>query len=310
MRSVTLEAIPRNPQRPSRPATPLSLKTCCILEKTAASRAFNLPLRLVCACACTMVLGVSRFKQLQDSRWSNVTGVRGVRVLKGINRAEKCRGECKVARFFWFCVDGFSRHNWISALLEARELFPLATFALPDWEGNDIFTASKLLNQPCAPAKFLKAFRAILASICGVSNPNIFDIASCKKVLPTIARFRFVSASWRNELGRWSGSLSRGSEFAVPLAILARWEQRQSAMPDLYATEGVELSICDNLVDQVLAIRAHIALRGGVDQLPTLGGWEGIIRLDGGVPLLEGPATEVRLLELQGPEPEEEEEEE
>ena len=86
---------------------------------------------------------------------------------------------------------------------------------------------------------------------------------------------------------------------------------RQSVMPDIYSTEDVELSICENLVDQVLAIRAHIATLGGVDQLPILAGWEGIPRVDRGTPLLAASlATEARLLEILGPDPEDEEEEE
>jgi hypothetical protein len=115
---------------------------------------------------------------------------------------------------------------------------------------------------------------------CFVSNPRNFGVASCNQVLSTIARFRFVPDAARNELGRWSGALSCGEEFTVPPAILARWNMRQSVMADIYSTEGVELSICENLVDQVLAIRAHIATLGGVDQLPILAGWEGIPRVD------------------------------
>ncbi|KAJ1465565.1 hypothetical protein T484DRAFT_1864304 [Baffinella frigidus] len=308
MQSLAVEGIPSTPQRPSRPATPLPLKSCCIFEKTAASRA-PLPLRVVCAVACLMVFGVSRFKQLQDSRWVALFCVRGVRVIKAINRAEKCRGQGKLARFFWFAGDGVTDYNWISALVEARDLFPDATFALPDWEGSDVFKATKLLNRPCTAAKFRTAFRAVLARTCSLPHPNIFGVASCKKLLSEVAKFRFVSAAWRNELGRWSGALSRGNEFAVPLALLARWEQRQAVMPDIYSTAGVELSICENLVDQVLAIRAHIAANGGVVHLPTLAGWEGITRVDGGVPLLaDGPATDARLIELQGPDSEEDEE--
>jgi len=256
-----------------------------------------------------MVLGVSRFKQLQDSRWAGVCCVCKVRVVKAINRAEKCRGAGKVARFFRFAADGFSRHSWLSALVEARKLFPDATCALPDWEGSNICKATKLLNRPCSCAKFLTAFRAVLAHTCFVPSPRNFGIASCKKVLSTIARFRFLDAASLNELGRWSGALSRGNGFAVPPAIL--WEKRQSVMPDIYFTEGVELGICENLVDRVLAIRAHIAILGGMDQLPTLAGWQGIARVDGGAPFLAAsPATDAGLLELLGPDPEEEKEEE
>ena len=311
MKSLPLEVIPRKAPRPSRPAKPLPLSVCCSLEKAAASRQFSLPVRVVCAIIMLMTMGVSRFTQLQDCRWVSVTVVRGVRIIKGVNRAEKCRGQSKVARFFWFLVDGFTRHNWLSALVEARALFPDATFTLPDWDGGDVFKATRLLNRPCNPGKFLTALRAVLTRIGEVSCANLFGVASCKKVFSTIARFRFVPGPWRNELGRWAGSLSRGNEFAVPTALLTLWGQRQSIMPDMYATEGVELSICDNLVDQLLATRAHITARGGVDQLPALGGWEGILRLDGGVPLLEdSPATHAQLLELLGPDQNDGEEEE
>ena len=91
MRTLSLEAIPRAPQRPSRPATAIPLKACCTLEKTAASRV-PLPLRVVCAFACLMILGVSRFTQLQDSRWVSMCCLHKIRVVKAINRAEKCRG--------------------------------------------------------------------------------------------------------------------------------------------------------------------------------------------------------------------------
>jgi hypothetical protein len=228
--------------------------------------------------------------------------VHKIRVVKAINRAEKCRGASKQARFFWFAADGFTRHNWLSALVEARELFPDASFALPDWEGNDIYKASKLLNRPCPSAKFLAAFRAVLAHTCFVPNPRALGVAWCKKVLSTIARFRFVAAAGRNELGRSSGALSSGQEFTVPPAILARWKMRQSVMPDIYSTEGVELGICENLVEQVLATL------GGVDHFPF---GEGIPRVDRGAPLLAAsPATDARLLEILGPDPEDEEEEE
>jgi hypothetical protein len=69
--TLSLEAIPRAPQRPSRPATAIPLKACCTLEKTAASR-LPLPLRIVCSFACLMILGVSRFTQVQESRWVSV----------------------------------------------------------------------------------------------------------------------------------------------------------------------------------------------------------------------------------------------
>jgi hypothetical protein len=58
-----------------------------------------------------------------------------------------------------------------------------------------------------------------------------------------------------------------------------------------------------------VAVRAHIASLGGVDQLLILSGWEGIARVERGAPLLAaGLATDARLLMLLEPDAEEEEE--
>ena len=277
----SIKALASKIARPTRPFAPVTFKIMGHLENLAKNVHAPNACRVFGAAFTLMAYSVSRFQQLQDSKWDGY--LPDMRCIRGINHVEKAKSAGGArSRFFYFPIDGIARNNWHLVLIESRSQRPFATFLFPDFEGGDILKAARLRNSPCSAAKALRAFRQILVAYCEVppSRVHKFGFASLKRLLIELAMARGESPRRLNDLGRWAFSRLQQSEALPDPALIAAWEQRQLAMPRHYATLAFEREVCSILVTQLQAARAHISRLGGLAALPastSTTGWDSIV---------------------------------
>ena len=232
-------------------------------------------------------LGFSRFKQLQDSRWFAVCLLRAQGTSRKSNQPCGEVSGCEQDGAF-FLVCGGRLHNGLLALVDARALFPGETFALPPRLGGKRYLPSNEVAQPTL------LMRQVPHSLSCRARLHVL------RAEPNKLRRRIVQKS---ALHGFSLPLPFGSctqrAGALEWSTLSRKRVRRAFSHPCELGEEVER----------VAVRAHIASLGGVDQLLILSGWEGIARVERGAPLLAaGLATDARLLMLLEPDAEEEEE--